>query len=492
MIPRHPERPIPSLNYIGGAFRAPSAGAMAPVYAPHTGKHVGEVAMSTAADVDAAVRAAQLAAPGWAATPIKERSVVLFRMRELMLGEIEALAHAAALESGKTVGEAHAEVMKGIEVLEFALSLQNLDAGDALEVSRGVTCTTRRVPLGVVAGIVPFNFPVMVPMWMFPIAIAAGNAFVLKPSERVPTASTMIAELWKRAGLPDGVFSIVNGDAAVVDALIDHPGIEAVAFVGSTPVAKRVYQRATGHGKRALALGGAKNHIILAPDADPAIAAQGIADSFTGCAGQRCMAASLLVAVGDCEHLIEAVVARARAIVLGRDMGAIINQASLQRLQAAIADAAANGAKLRLDGRGVAPSPELAQGYWLGPTVIDGIEPKARVATEELFGPVLSIVRVPNLEAALALEKQNPYGNATSVFTQSGAVAQRVAEASTSGMIGVNIGVPVPREPFSFGGTKQSRFGHGDITGLAGLDFWTSIKKITSKWNLQSDASWMS
>lgn len=492
MTPRKPTQPIVSNNYIGGEFRAPQTGAFAPVHSPYDGELVAQVAMSDARDVAAAVAAAHAAAPKWAATPIKERSLVLFRMRELMLTNLEALAHVAARESGKTVGEAQAEVLKGIEVLEFALSMQNLDAGGAMEVSRGVICTTRRAPLGVVAGIVPFNFPVMVPMWMYPIAIAAGNAFILKPSDRVPTASTLIAQLWSDAGLPAGIFSVVHGDGAVVNAIIDHPHVEAVAFVGSTPVAKLVYQRTTALGKRALALGGAKNHIILAPDADPAIAAAGIADSFTGCAGQRCMAASLLVAVGPCESIIDAIVERAASIRLGEQMGAIITPASLTRLQAAIDEAQEHGALLRLDGRSAPLPAEFAGGNWLGPTIIDGVTPASRAATEELFGPVLSIVRVPTLEAALALEGQNVYGNATSVFTQSGAVAQKVAEASTSGMIGVNIGVPVPREPFSFGGTKQSRFGHGDITGQAGIEFWTTVKKITTKWTLQPDSSWMS
>ncbi|HKU45077.1 MAG TPA: aldehyde dehydrogenase family protein, partial [Polyangiales bacterium] len=394
-------------------------------------------------------------------------------------------------EAGKTVAEARAGVEKGIEVVEYALALQNLDAGGTLEVSRGVRCELRREPLGVVAGITPFNFPAMVPMWMFPIAITLGNAFVLKPSEKVPLTSLMLAELMREAVYPPGVFSLVHGRAAAVDALLEHPGVAAYGFVGSSKVAQRVYARAAQLGKRVLALGGAKNTMILAPDADPQLAAQGVVASFTGCAGQRCMAGSVLVAIGACDALIDRIVEGAAALRLGPDMGAIIDDSAVSRLRDAVTRAVNDGARLRLDGRSPVPPAGYAGGSWFGPTVLDAVDPSSPCATEELFGPVLSILRVPSLQAALDIERASPYGNATSVFTQSGALARAVADAAESGMIGINVGVPVPREPFSFGGTKRSRFGHGDITGQGGVELWSKLKKITSKWGT-SDGSWMS
>jgi malonate-semialdehyde dehydrogenase (acetylating)/methylmalonate-semialdehyde dehydrogenase len=295
------------------------------------------------------------------------------------------------------------------------------------------------------------------------------------------------------AGYPPSVFSIVHGQREAVEALIDHPSVKAIGFVGSSAVAKSVYRRAADHGKRALALGGAKNHLIVVPDADPDITVAGVVSSFTGCAGQRCMAASLLVAVGDCDALIDRVVEAASRFVLGREMGAIIDRASLERLHADVDRAVGEGAKLVLDGRGTpGPGKGWEDGHWMAPTVLDHARPEMECATRELFGPVLTIVRVKTLDEALALERQNRYGNATSLFTTRGATARYVAERSTSGMIGVNIGVPVPREPFSFGGTKESRFGHGDMTGRSGADFWTYLKKVTTKWAMQPDQTWMS
>jgi malonate-semialdehyde dehydrogenase (acetylating)/methylmalonate-semialdehyde dehydrogenase len=295
----------------------------------------------------------------------------------------------------------------------------------------------------------------------------------------------------QEAGYPPGVFSVVHGRGAAVQALIDHPDVAAYAFVGSSKVAASVYARAAERGKRVLALGGAKNSLILLPDADPQLAVPGIVASFTGCAGQRCMAGSLLIAVGDCQPLLDAIVTQAGRMRLGPDMGAIIDQASLSRLSAAIGQATATGAQLRLDGRALPPPPGYAGGNWLGPTLLDNVAPDSAAATQELFGPVLSVVRVANLSQALEIEAKSPYGNATSVFTQSGALARQVADRAQSGMIGINVGVPVPREPFSFGGTKASRFGHGDITGAGGVELWTKLKKVTSKWGL-SDGSWMS
>jgi malonate-semialdehyde dehydrogenase (acetylating)/methylmalonate-semialdehyde dehydrogenase len=479
-------------NLIAGQWRDAVRGERRDVASPYTGETIGSVPMSSAEDVQAAVAAAATAASSWRLVPLKERTQVLFRFRELVLSHLDELGTSAAAESGKTIGEAKAGVLKGIEVAEFALSLQNLDAGGALEVSRGVSCEVRREPLGVVAGITPFNFPAMVPMWMFPIAVTVGNSFILKPSEKVPLTACRLGRLMALAGYPPGVFSIIHGGREAVDAIVDHPGVAAVGFVGSTAVARSVYARAAGHGKRALCLGGAKNPILLAPDADPAIAVPGVVDSFTGCAGQRCMAASLLIAIGDTDPLVDAIVARAGQLQLGKDMGAIIDRTSLGRLEAAIDRAAASCATLRLDGRKPSAPDGFRGGHWLGPTILDHVEPSSQAAVDELFGPVLSIIRVKTVDEALAIEAKSGYGNACSVFTSRGAVARAVAERATAGMVGVNIGVPVPREPFSFGGTKQSRFGAGDLTGAGGVELWTQLKKITSKWSAQSDASWMS
>jgi len=482
-------RAVPNL---GRDLVAHGPGSSIAVTSPYTGQVLGSVPDSDGDQVDGIVRGAAVAARDWAQVPIKERTLPLFRFRELVLEHLDELAHSAARESGKTIGEGRAGVLKGVEVIEYALSLQNLDAGGSLEVSAGVRCEVRREPLGVVAGITPFNFPAMVPMWLFPIAVTLGNAFVLKPSEKVPLTAAMLGELMLEARYPAGVFSIVHGGRATVDALIDHPSVAAYGFVGSSRVAQHVYARAAQLGKRVLALGGAKNTMILAPDADPALAISGIVASFTGCAGQRCMAGSVLTAVGDCDALIDGIVAAASEMKLGRDMGALIDAASLARLESAIIRGVADGATLRLDGRKPAPPAGCEGGYWLAPTILDRVEPGSFCAREELFGPVLSIVRVPTLQAALELEQASPYGNATSVFTQSGAVARMVSDRATSGMIGVNIGVPVPREPFSFGGTKGSRFGHGDITGQGAVEFWTHLKKVTSKWGPAIDGSWMS
>ncbi|HLU66957.1 MAG TPA: CoA-acylating methylmalonate-semialdehyde dehydrogenase [Kofleriaceae bacterium] len=485
-----PESVITCRNLIGGEWHT-SPAPHVEVRSPYTGSVIGRVPQSTADEVARAASGAVKAAPDWRRVPIKERTQLLFRHRELVLANLERLAHSAAAEAGKTVAEARAGVLKGVEVIEFALSLQNLDDGAALEVSRGVSCEVRREPLGVVAGITPFNFPAMVPMWLYPIAVTLGNSFILKPSEKVPLTAQILGELMIEAGFPPGVFNIVNGARETVQALVDHPDVMAIGFVGSTPAARAVYARATASGKRALALGGAKNHLIVVPDADPEVTVPGVVDSFTGCAGQRCMAASLLVAVGDVDPLLDRIVERAAGVRLGEQMGALIDRAASDRLRAAIDQAKADGAEIRVDGRAVAPPAGYEGGNWLAPTVIDRADPTWDCATRELFGPVLTIVRVKTLDEALALSERNPYGNATSVFTTSGGVARHVAERAQSGMVGVNIGVPVPREPFSFGGTKASRFGAGDITGRGGIELWTHLKKITTKWALQSDATWM-
>jgi len=332
----------------------------------------------------------------------------------------------------------------------------------------------------------------MVHMGTIPINLALGNAYVWKPSEKTPLTSMKIAELLKASGLPDGLMTVLQGGAPTVDAIIDNPAVKAVGFVGSTKIAKLVYQRATNLGKRALCLGGAKNHIILVPDANLDITGMGISDSFTGCAGQRCMAASVLLAVGNVDNHIEKIIQRASSLKLGETMGALITKAQKEFLVSAIGRAEAAGAKVLLDGR-KAPAPAgMEEGNWLGPTILDMVKAGSEAATYELFGPVLSIVRCHDVSEALKIENSVEYGNACSVFTSSGGLAERVSKEAAAGMVGVNVGVPVPREPFSFGGINASKFGHGDITGHHCLDFWTDMKKITSKWEKQNDSNWMS
>jgi malonate-semialdehyde dehydrogenase (acetylating)/methylmalonate-semialdehyde dehydrogenase len=403
----------------------------------------------------------------------------------LLEKNITALSELIVEENGKTFGEAKAEIEKAIELTEFACSLPQLVTGEVLEVSKGVECRIEHWPVGVVASIVPFNFPSMVPHWTLCNAIALGNALIMKPSEVVPISCQRIASLLKEAGLPVGIFSIVNGDKEMVEAICDHPGIDAVSFVGSTKVAKLVYARATSHFKRALALGGAKNHLIVLPDAHPEMTGSNVAASMSGCAGQRCMAASALVAVGKTDHIIEKICEESRKIIPGKNLGAVISAQAKKRIEQYITDAEKDGAKILVDGRG-AKVEGKENGYYVGPTVIDFVKPEMAIAREEIFGPVISIIRSDSLEEAIAIENENPYGNAASVFTQSGGLAKQVMENASAGMIGVNIGVPVPREPFSFGGWNESKFGAGDITGKSSIEFWTKLKKITVKWNPES------
>lgn len=485
-----PDKPLLAQSLINGVWTRGSAERH--LASPYTGQPLGTIAPASSVEVDKAVLAAVEAFKVWSGVPRKERSSLLLQFRALLRRDIEKLSHSAARECGKTVDEAKAEVLKAIEVLEFAVGLQDSDLGGAMDVSRGVRCEYQREPLGVVAGITPFNFPAMVPMWMIPIALAVGNTFILKPSDKVPFTPCLLGELIVEAGFPKGVFSLLQGGRDVVEALVDHPGVSAVGFVGSSPVAKGVYTRATALGKRALCLGGAKNHLIVTPDADIKVASDGIVGSFTGCAGQRCMAGSVLVLVGESEHILTAVVSAARGVRLGHDMGALIDEAARSRLVKAIETAEREGARVILDGRAVPPPPGCEGGQWLGPTILDHASRSMECACQELFGPVLTVVRVKTLEEAMTLERESRYGNATCVFTNSGAVARHVAERATAGMIGVNIGVPVPREPFSFGGTKASKFGVGDITGSGGVEFWSNRKKITTKWAMQSDKNWMS
>lgn len=495
---RLPDQPIDRQNWIGKDL-VPAGAPRIQVDSPYFGRRLGTVPDTDEAGVDAVVQAAKAGFGAWSATPLKERCHVLLNFRAQLLAQLDGLADLAALESGKTPAEAKAGLLKGIEVLEFASSLQNIDAGHIHEVSRGVHCHNVREPLGVVAGVTPFNFPAMVPMWMFPIAIAAGNAFVLKPSEVVPFTAGELARIGSASGLPAGVLSTANGGARTVQHLIGHPEVQAIAFVGSSPVAKIIYQEAGRRGKRALCLGGAKNCLIVAPDHPEDLTVGGVVSSFTGCAGQRCMAASLLLLIDDSgsgggrqSRLLDSVCRQAAAVKVGVDMGAIISAEALDRHHRAIESATAQGAKLLVDGRSCRPPEAFQGGHWLGATVLDGVTPDMDCANQELFGPILSVIRVRNLSEALRIEAALPYGNATSIFTASGQTARFVSEKATAAMVGINIGVPVPREPFSFGGNKESKYGGGDITGTEGLSFWTKNKKITSKWSAQSDHNWMS
>ncbi len=486
-----PKDITPLKNLIGGSW-VDGEGTELTVRSPYHGQTIGSGKVASLSQIDQTVEKAKAAQIDWEAKPIKERTKVMFDFRNILLRDLDKISHLKASESGKTFGEGKAGLLKGIEVLEFALSLQNLDMGGHLEVSRGVTCEYRRKPKGVVASITPFNFPAMVPMWTIPISLTLGNAYIWKPSEKTPLTAMLVANALKEAGLPDGLLSVVHGGKEVVEGIIDHQDVSAIGFVGSTKVAKMVYQRGTALGKRVLALGGAKNHIVLLPDANAEIAGPGISDSFTGCAGQRCMAASVLLAVGNCDSQIEKIKERAASLELGRDMGAIITKEQVAFLKEAISKAEKAGAKVLLDGREVKAPQGMEEGHWIGPTILDGVEPGSEAAKVELFGPVLSIIRCQDISAAMKIENSSEYGNACSVFTNNGALAERVVTMASAGMVGVNVGVPVPREPFSFGGINASKFGHGDITGHHSLDFWSDVKKVTKKWEKQNDSNWMS
>ena len=477
-------------NFIKGTYSY-SNGEYLDVFSPLNGEVISQVPLSSAAVVDEAVTGAMQAFPAWSELPIKERVQVFYRYRNLLEKYFEELAALISEENGKTLDESRAEVSVSIEMVEFATSLPQLCIGEIEEVSRGVECRSTRYPIGVVASITPFNFPNMVPNWTIPNAITLGNTMILKPSEQVPLSSNRITELLTEAGLPDGVLNIVHGGREAVEAICDHPGIDAVSFVGSTKVAKIVYQRAAASFKRALCLGGAKNHLIVLPDANEEMTASNVAASMAGCAGQRCMAASAMVAVGEVDSIIDRLCEEAKKIIPGKNLGAIISTQAKERIEGYITEAVAEGARILVDGRNTLVKGSEG-GYYIGPTVIDQVTPDMKIAKEEVFGPVLAIMRVSTVDEALQIENSSVYGNAASVFTQSGSLANYVAERVSAGMIGVNIGVPVPREPFSFGGWNESKFGSGDITGKSSIEFWTKLKKTTTKWNPEARTNWMS
>jgi malonate-semialdehyde dehydrogenase (acetylating) / methylmalonate-semialdehyde dehydrogenase len=478
-------------NYYNGEFVDSGTSNDLDVTSPLDGNLLSSVPMSGKEELDVAVRSAKIAFESWSKQPIKERAQVFFRYRQLLEQNADELTALVSEENGKTYDEARAEVDKSIELTEFACSMPQLVSGEILEVSRGVECRTEHFPVGVVASIVPFNFPLMVPNWTMPNALVLGNTMIMKPSELVPLSCQRMAELLKEAGLPNGVFNIVNGGKDVVEAICSHPDIEAVSFVGSTKVAKLVYQQSTHNLKRCIALGGAKNHLFVLPDANPAMTASNVTASMSGCAGQRCMAASAMLAVGNVDPIIDRICEEARKVVPGENLGAVISKKAKERIESYIAEAERDGAKVLVDGRGATVNGK-ENGTYVGPTVIDYVTPEMSVAKEEIFGPVISIIRTGTLDEAIKIENENPYGNAAAVFTQSGGLARYVMEHASAGMIGVNIGVPVPREPFSFGGWNESRFGANDITGKSSIEFWTKLKKTTTKWNPEAGVNWMS
>ena len=467
-------------NYINGS---PLASASSPlqVTSPVNGEVLSSVPTSTPEDLQAAVSAAQAAFPTWSSLTLRQRCDVFYSYRTLLQDNLEELALICHEENGKTIGESKAEVLKAIELTELACSLPNLVSGESLEVSPGFDCSIQQAPIGVVSCITPFNFPIMVPHWTIPMALALGNTMVFKPSEQVPLSGHRIAELLTEAGLPNGVFNIVHGNKSIVETICDHADIKALTFVGSTPVARTVYTRGTSSLKRVLAMGGAKNHLIVMPDAEVEYTAANVAASACGCAGQRCMAAATMVAVGEVDHIVEQVVQQSKALVPGENLGAVISASAKSRIEQYITEAEEQGATVLLDGRNTTVEGYEA-GTYVGPTVLDNVTPEMRIANAEVFGPVLSIIRAGDLAEAIELENGSPYGNAAVVYTQDGQVAKQFAKQASAGMIGVNVGVPVPREPFGFGGWNDSRFGVGDITGRGSIQFWTQSKKITSHW----------
>jgi len=476
---------LETINHvIGGGQTAGASTRTAPVYDPATGQVQRHVLLAEPADVDAAVQAARAAFPAWADTSVVRRARVMFKFRELVVEHTDELARIIASEHGKTVEDAKGEVVRGMEVVEFACGIAELTKGEfSDQVSTGVDLHSFRQPLGVCAGITPFNFPIMVPMWMHPVAIATGNTFVLKPSERDPSVSNLIADLYAQAGLPDGVFNVVHGDKTAVDALLDHPDVDAVSFVGSTPIAKYIYERATAAGKRVQALGGAKNHAIVLPDADLDFASDQLIAAGYGSAGQRCMAISIAVAVGDAaDELVEKLRAKALNVKVGpgldpsSEMGPLVTPQARDRVVDYIGrgegDVVVDGRELKVDG----------DGFFVGPTLIDNVTTDMSVYSDEIFGPVLSVTRVESLDAAIDLINASNYANGVAIFTSSGHAAREFQRRVKVGMIGVNVPIPVPMAFYSFGGWKDSLFGDHHIHGPEGVRFYTRGKVVTTRW----------
>ena len=480
-------RTIP--HWIGGKPSTGSASRTSPVFNPATGAQQAEVVLASAADVDEAVQTASRAFDSWSQSSLSKRTTILFDFRRLIVDRMGDLAEIISDEHGKVLSDARGEVQRGLEVVEYACGVPTLLKGEySDQVSTGVDVFSFRQPLGVCAGITPFNFPIMVPMWMHPVAIACGNTFVLKPSERDPGVSLLVAELWGEAGLPEGVFNVLQGDKESVDGLLDHPDVAAVSFVGSTPIAKYIHGRGTANGKRVQALGGAKNHAIVLPDADLNFASDHLVAAAFGSAGERCMAISAAIAVGGAgDDVVAAVSEKALATKVGpgrdpaSEMGPVISSAARDRIVGLIGSGADQGARLAVDGRGlVVPGHE--DGFFVGPTVIDEVTTEMDVYREEIFGPVLSVVRSDSVDEAIAMINANPYGNGTAIFTSSGEAARRFQRGVNVGMIGINVPIPVPMAYYSFGGWKDSLFGDKHIHGPEGVSFYTRGKVVTSRW----------
>ena len=475
-------------HWIGGKLVPSTSGRTATVWNPATGEARAQVALASVTEVDQAVAVAQAAFVGWRSTPISRRAETMFKLRELVDANRRNIAELITLEHGKTVPDALGEVARGLENIEFACGVpQMLKGGFSEQVSRGVDVYQIRQPLGVVAGITPFNFPAMVPMWMFANAIACGNAFILKPSERDPSVALYLAELIQKAGVPDGIFTVLQGDKVAVDRLIDHPEVKALSFVGSTPVAKYIYETATQRGKRVQALGGAKNHMLLMPDADIGMAADAAVSAAYGSAGERCMAISVVVAVGSvADPFIEAVRERMARIKVGpgmeegNEMGPLITREHRDRVASYVAGAAAEGATVTVDGRNDAATKR--DGFFLGTSLLDNLKPGMKCYEDEIFGPVLGVVRVKNYDEALQLINDHPYGNGTAIFTRDGGTARQFQFDVNCGMVGVNVPIPVPVAYYSFGGWKGSLFGDLHMYGPEGVQFYTRGKVVTSRW----------
>ena len=477
-------------NFIGGKF-IKSKNDTIPIYNPQVGKIIAEVVDSSNYDLDLAIESASSAYKIWSAYTLKERADIFYEFRNQLIINLDSLSKSIVEENGKTYGEAKAEVLKGIELTEFACSMPQIINDEIQEVSKGVECRSSHESIGIVASIAPFNFPIMVPMWTIPNALILGNCMIFKPSEQTPIGVSKIAELLKLSGLPDGVFNVINGDKKIVKTICKSEDISAVSFVGSTKIAKLVYQLSTQNLKRCIALGGAKNHLIVLPDADKDMASDDILASMSGCSGQRCMAASAMVGVGEVQEVIDKLVTKAKKMIPGKNLGSVISKEAQKRIEMYIDEAEKEGAKIILDGRGTKVKGK-ENGYFIGPTILDYVSPKMKIAQEEVFGPVLSVMRTKEIDEAIKIENESRYGNASSVYTQDGKLADYITSQVSAGMVGINIGVPVPREPFSFGGWNESRFGVGDITGKSSINFWTRLKKRTTKWNKGAKKNWMS
>jgi malonate-semialdehyde dehydrogenase (acetylating)/methylmalonate-semialdehyde dehydrogenase len=474
-------------HWIGGKIVAGESGRSGPVYNPATGRQTGEVDFASVEEVDRAVAEAKAAFPSWRALSLARRAELLFRIRELVHGRRDEIARILTLEHGKVLSDARGEVTRGLEVIEYACGIPTLlKGGFSEQASTGVDVYSIRQPLGVVAGITPFNFPAMVPMWMWAPALACGNAFVLKPSEKDPSASLYVAELLQEAGVPDGVFNVIMGDKVAVDRILEHPDIAAVSFVGSTPIARYVYERGTSSGKRVQALGGAKNHMVVLPDADIDMAADAAVSAAYGSAGERCMAVSVVVAVGDVgDPIVDAIRARLPKVKVGdgldpdSEMGPLVTAQHRDKVASYIESGRAQGASVVADGRETAPE---GDGFFLGVSLLDNVTPEMDCYRDEIFGPVLAVVRVPTYDEALRLVNENPYGNGTAIFTRDGGVARRFQLDAQAGMVGINVPIPVPVAYYSFGGWKASLFGDNHAYGPESINFYTRGKVVTSRW----------